>query len=180
MKLEITGRHFQIPDKFRALIQRRLGELPRLMGRSVDVLDAHVILSVEKHRCMAEIVLKGKTVNLAAIEECADMYASLKAALDKIERQVKKFKRRMIATKRQVSAAKAVAVAAVLPEASSDHQPRVIPERLASKKPKALEEAILDLNASRDHFVVFRDADSNRIQVIYKRKDGNYGLIQPE
>src|SRR5688572_10457469 len=93
MQIEITGRHVNITEPIKAHTQNRLKKFTKLF---VEPIDVHVILSVEKHRQCAEIVLKSKLFSLTSIEETADMYTSLSKAIEKIERQALKEKEKVI------------------------------------------------------------------------------------
>ena len=177
MNIEITGRHVEVTAPIRNYINVRLKKLPKVVGNDADV---HVILSVEKHRHVAEVVLSSKVGTVTGIEQTNDMYSSISKALEKIERQALKHKQKRIAGKRAESPAKAVAAASVrLNAVDGRTRDRIIPKEV-SKKPMAIEEAVLLLGRSEDNFIVFRDAQSDLITVLYKRKDGNYGWICPE
>ncbi|HEV8131427.1 MAG TPA: ribosome-associated translation inhibitor RaiA [Acidobacteriota bacterium] len=173
MNIEITGRHIEITPALHAFVEQHLAKIPRLLGDNVAI---HVILTVEKRRHLCEIVLKSKTAQLACMEETNDMYASVVRASHKLEKQANKTKKKRVEVKRRKNAAparrKSVTVV-VVPGLA----PSVIEESI-SKKPMAIEEALLNLNDSGNGFVVYRDADSQSISVVYRRKDGNIGLIR--
>ncbi|MBI1748172.1 MAG: ribosome-associated translation inhibitor RaiA [Acidobacteria bacterium] len=178
MKIEITGRHFDITAPIRNFIMVRMKKIPRVIGDQVAV---HIILSVEKHRHVAEVVFSSKVGKVTCIEQTHDMYTSIGKALEKIERQALKLKQKRIAVKRNKIPTKTVAaaVAGNSERVDSAGKGRVILKDV-SKKPMALEEAMLNLGQSEDNFIVFRDAQSQLVNVLYKRKDGSYGLICPE
>lgn len=178
MKIEITGRHFEVTDPIRNYINVRVKKLPKVVG---DQASLHLILSVEKHRHMAEVVLTAKVGKFTCIEQTKDMYSSISKALEKIERQALKIKQKRIATKRTISPAKAVAADSLRNSIPVDNKAggRIIFKEV-SKKPMEIEEAIMSLGQSEENFIVFRDAQSLLVSVLYKRKDGNYGLICPE
>jgi putative sigma-54 modulation protein len=172
MNVEITGRHIEITPALHAFVEQHLDKIPRLLGDNVAI---HVILTVEKRRHLCEIVLKSKTAQLACTEETNDMYASVARASHKLEKQANKTKKKRVEVKRRKNAAPArrKSVTVVRPSLA----PSVIEESI-SKKPMAIEEALLNLNDSGNEFVVYRDADSKSISVVYRRKDGNIGLIR--
>ncbi len=168
MNVEITGRHIEISPALRAFIQGHLDKIPRLLGDNVSI---HVILTVEKKRHLCEIILKSKTAQLATMEETTDMYGSVIRATHKLEKQALRTKKKRVEVKRRGTAPvqrKSVAPVAV---------PLLIEETI-SKKPMAIEEALMNLNDSNNGFVVYRDADSKSVSVIYRRRDGNIGLIR--
>ncbi|HEY3131667.1 MAG TPA: ribosome-associated translation inhibitor RaiA [Acidobacteriota bacterium] len=171
MNVEITGRHIEITPSLRAFVQEHLDKIPRLLGDNVSM---HVILTVEKKRHLCEIILKSKTVQLATMEETTDMYGSIIRAMHKLEKQALKTKKRRVEIKRRKTGP--VRRKSIVPIALAA-VPSVIEETI-SKKPMAIEEALLNLNDSGNGFVVYRDAESKSVSVIYRRKDGNIGLIR--
>lgn len=172
MNVEITGRHIEITPALRTFVEQHLDKIPRLLGDNVAI---HVILTVEKKRHLCEIVLKSKSAQLACMEETNDMYASIVWATHKLEKQANKTKKKRVEVRRRKAAAPARRKSAALMR--SVPGPSVIEESI-SKKPMAIEEALLNLNDSRSGFVVYRDADSKSVSVVYRRKDGNIGLIR--
>jgi putative sigma-54 modulation protein len=183
MQIEITGRHVEITEPIKVYVEKRLKKFAKLF---IEPIDVHVILGIEKHRQSAEIVLKSKLFNLTSIDESTDMYNSVNKAIEKIERQALKQKAKVIGNKRQPAAvtaqnrAKAVAPGKAKGDQESKPRSRVIMEELKRKKPMGVEEAVIDLSESDRNFVVFRDSESEDLHVLYKRKDGHYGLIRPD
>ena len=136
----------------------------------------------------AEILFHWREHTLTAKETNADMYQALTRCIDKIEKQALKLKKKIIDRRQD-----AVPMSAVAPDTSPDAaadggaagaaEPRpagrIIAARRYKVKPMTAEEAVMSLAEDGDQFVVFRDSDTDRLSVLYKRKDGNYGLIQP-
>ena len=179
MKVEYTGRQIEVTPAIQSFTEEHLHKIRKILGEMIDV---HVILTVEKHRHIAEISLKTRSFKATATEETHDMYASINAVLEKIERQAVKHKDKYIARKRKIistavagggnpSAREAVAVAA--------ESTRVIRTRSFAPKPMTIEEAVQEVTSSNNEFLVFRNSESERVSVVYKRKDGNFGLIEP-
>ena len=136
-------------------------------------------VAVEKNRQTGEIVVRWLNHTLKAADTNADMYMALTRAIGKIEKQALKIKKRIIDRKH---GARKTSEVAPTPDGQLEASPkpsRIIAARRYSVKPMTAEEAALSLSAKADHFVVFRDADTNRIGVLYKRQDGNFGLIEP-
>lgn len=180
MQIEITGRHVEITEPIKSYVHNRLKKFGKLF---VEPIDIHVILSVQKHRHGAEIVLKSKLFNLTSIEETTDMYNSVNRAIEKIERQALKQKERVISNKRQPLTGDLSPAGKGAPSTSDNNSGRrfsIIVEELQRKKPMAVEEALIDLSESDRNFVVFRDSESAGVHVLYRRKDGNFGLIRPD
>jgi putative sigma-54 modulation protein len=179
MNVEITGRHIEITPAIHSYVLKRLRKFTRIFGEDIGF---HVIIDVEKTRHKAEILLKSKLVKLTGRGQTNDMYSSILLAVDKIERQALKHKSKIIETKRQRAKAKSVAnksivgtISAPVPAVSGDG---IVMEEDVHKKPMAVEEAALELSQSELPFVVFRNAESGEVNVLYRRKDGLLGLIQ--
>jgi putative sigma-54 modulation protein len=144
-----------------------------------STLSTHVIIDVEKNRQTGEIVVNWRDHTLTAKDTNVDMYMALTRAMAKIEKQALKLKKKIIDRKQS-----ARSTARIAPEPdghleATPRPPRIIAARRYPVKPMTPEEAALNLSGKTDQFVVFRDADTSRLCVIYRRKDGNYGLIEP-
>jgi putative sigma-54 modulation protein len=183
MTTEFTGRNIEITPALRSFTEKKLAKL----GRYLDgITEAHVILRVEKHRQSAEIIVSSRRAKLSGSETTADLYASIGKVLEKLERQAKKLKEKRTWGKARVKGAASIrAVRAVRAErAASDGDaaaaPRLIRTKRYALKPMTVDEAVLQVQGSRDSFLVYRDAGSQRVSVIYRRADGNLGLIEPE
>jgi len=177
MHVEITGRHIEITPAIRNYVLKRLRKFTRLLGEEIAF---HVIVDVEKQRHTAEILLKSKLLDLTGKGETADMYSSIIRAVEKLERQALKQKSKIIETKRQRAKAQSVAVKTGEREEAAKAAARRrngSQEEEAHKKPMAVEEAVLELGHSEYPFVVFRNAESGAVNVLYRRKDGLLGLI---
>jgi len=179
MNVEITGRHVVITPALRTYVLKRLRKFARILGEDISF---HVIVDVEKERQTAEILLKSKLLDLTGKGVTDDMYSSIMLAIEKLERQALKHKSKIIEGKRQRAKAKSVANKLGIEEASARvlaQRRNGIQEEEAQRKPMAVEEAVLELNHSDYPFVVFRNADSGAVNILYRRKDGTLGLIHP-
>src|SRR5678816_2496770 len=144
-----------------------------------STLTTHVIIDVEKNRQIGEIVVYWRDHTLTAKDINNDMYMALTRAMAKIEKQAVKLKKKIIDRKQ---GAKSVARVAPEPDGgieATPRPPRIIAASRYPVKPMTAEEAALRLSGEPDQFLVFRDADTQRLGVLYKRNDGNYGLIEP-
>jgi putative sigma-54 modulation protein len=176
MKYEYTGRHIEVTPALRSHVENYFTKLNHLFdGNNAK---AHIIIEVEKGRHRSEIIVKWKDQVLTANSTVSDMYQSLSKTIDKIGKQASKLKNKVI--DKHQKAKKITAVAApnneVEPEKGS---PKILDVNNYRVKPMTAEEAAISLNVDENQFLVFRDAETERVSVIYKRKDGNYGLIQP-
>jgi len=177
MRFEYTGRHVEVTPAIRRHVEDQFRKLEHVFnGTNTRV---HVIMEVEKNRQTGEVVVHWLDHTLTATDTNADMYMALSRAVEKIEKQALKLKKKIIDRKHTARKTSAVAPN---PDGQIQATPppvRIIPARRYSVKPMTAEEAALDLSDSNDHFVVFRDAETNRVGVLYKRQDGNFGLIEP-
>jgi putative sigma-54 modulation protein len=173
MNVEITGRHVVITPAIHDYVLKRLRKFTKLFG---DEISLHVILGVEKDRHTAEVLLKSKLLDLTGTGQTADMYSSITLAVEKLEKQGLKHKTKIIETKRHLAKAKSVAEKSGVGAAPRARR-NGIQEEQARRKPMAVEEAVLELGQSDYPFVVFRNADSGAVNVLYRRKDGSLGLI---
>jgi putative sigma-54 modulation protein len=177
MTFEYTGRHVEVTPAIRRHVEEQFRKLDNIFNGTEPRV--HVILEVEKNRQIGEIVVHWRDHTLTAKDTNADMYMALTRAVDKIEKQAVKLKKRIIDRKQH---ARKTSVDAPNPDGQLEATPlpvRIIPARRYAVKPMTAEEAALNLSGRTDHFVVFRDADTNRLGVLYKRQDGNFGLIEP-
>ncbi len=178
MRFEYTGRHVEVSPAIRRHVEDHFKKLDHIFNGD-STLKTHVIIDVEKNRQIGEIVVNWRDHTLTAKDTNADMYMALTRAMAKIEKQALKLKKKIIDRKQ---GAKSTALVAPEPDGhleATPRPPRIIPARRYAVKPMTAEEASLRLSGEPDQFLVFRDADTQRLGVIYKRKDGNYGLIEP-
>jgi putative sigma-54 modulation protein len=186
MNLDITGRQVEITAALREFAEDKLRKLEKLLDGPLDI---HVVLGIEKHRHTAEVKVKSRTAILSGTEETNDLYASIREVADKLERQALKHKEKVTGRKRR-EATRTSEVAAAMAEAEAeervprigeeDNPARVIRSERYRLKPISLEDALMELETSREDILVFRAAGTNRVRVLYRRRDGHFGLIEPE
>ncbi len=180
MRVEYTGRHIDVPNEIRRLGDRKLRKLARVLP---GITDVRVILSTDRHRQVVEVSLHSRHLDLTATEASSDASLSLSTVMDKLirqaERHVGKLRVRKGGGRSRATSLKSVApLSATGPP--EEPAPRVIRNRRFVVKPMTVEEAALEVGASPEGVIVFRDAATERVNVLYKRKDGNLGLIEPE
>ncbi|MBI4265567.1 MAG: ribosome-associated translation inhibitor RaiA [Acidobacteria bacterium] len=193
MRLELTGRHVTITPAVRKAVERRLARLGRMLNDSMH--SVQVVITREKGRHRVELTLhaRGEHFMHAAVVG-RDLPTALTAAAEKLEHQAQKLKSRWTERKRQgVSAAKA-ASAAPRPErargvfgngaeGAAEPEPRavrIIRARRYAVKPMSVDEAALEVGAGLEAFIVFRNASTDAINVLFRRADGHLGLIEPD
>lgn len=176
MQTSVTFKNLDPSDHLKSYVSNKLNRMDKLLDNPAE---AQVVLSVEKIRHIAEIRLTGDRLNIVCREKSNDMYSSIDLALDKLEKQVKKQKAK-IKNHRQGNRGEekpAETVAAEEPEEVP--APNVIVQNL-EYKPMDVEEATMQMDLISDSFLVFRNARTNQINVLYRRNDGDLGLIQPK
>jgi putative sigma-54 modulation protein len=181
MQISVTFRHVDPTPALRQYAEEKLERVKKYLRRPVD---AHVILSVAKERHVAEITLKADHVTMFAQEETHDLYSAIDLALDKLEHQAQKLKAKRRSHKggsaRGAEPPEVVTSVLAADRRGPGGAPEVIRSQRVPAKPMSIEEAVEQLRGSRDEFLVFTDASSQTLAVLYRRKDGNYGLIEPE
>jgi putative sigma-54 modulation protein len=182
MEITVTFRHVDPTPALRAYAEEKLGRVKKYLRRPVD---AHVILSVAKERHVAEITLKADHVTMFAQEETHDLYSAIDLALDKLEHQAQKLKAKRQSHKGRSGprGGRAPQATASMPAAKRQAPgggPAVVRSQRVAAKPMSVEEAVDQLEESRDDFLVFTNASSQKVAVLYRRKDGKYGLVEPE
>lgn len=177
MKFEYTGRHIEVTPAIRSHVEEHFDRIKHLFGK--DDNRAHVIIEVERGLHRSEVVVKWRNQVLTATSTLEDMYQSLSQSIDKIEKQALKIKNKVIDKSHKARKAGEIAPTPVEEVAPSKDTPRIINTNNYSVKPMTVEEASMVLEQDGNNFLVFREAGNEQIAVIYKRDDGNFGLIQP-
>ena len=177
MEFEFTGRHTDITPAIQQLARKELGKLDKVLDSAP--MRAHVTVTSEKHRKRTEIVVYWRDSVFTAVGENTDPAQSVASAAQRVVKQAMRLKEKFKTRKRTRSSVKEVAPIPGGAIEAAPPAPRIIPARRYRVKPMTPEEAALLLADSDDLFIVFRNAESNRIGVLYNRTDGNYGLIEP-
>ena len=176
MRLDITGRHVDINAQLRQLINRRLVKLERLLNDSA--ISAQVILTLERYRHRAEIIIHARGDNtLRGLGVGTAWPVALRDAAAKIEQQAQTLKGKWKERKRRGAGARDVATP---PATDQGRTPRIVRATRYAVKPMSVEDAALRVEGSADAFVVFRNAETDAVSILYVRTDGNYGLIEPD
>lgn len=177
MRIEYTGRRAEVPREIRDLAERKLTKLGKVLR---GITDVHVVLASDKHRQQVEVTVHSPHLTLTAADESPDAGQSLATVLDKLARQAQRRvgKVRERKRRRRDTSPRDGATAASSP--SKDGLPRVVRSRRFFAKPMTVEDAALQVTSSDDGLLVFRDAVTARLNVLYLRRDGRLGLIEPE
>ena len=177
MRIDFTGRQMDVSTELQKYTTQRLNKLNRLLRNNFEL---HVILTAEKHRRIAEITLSFRDHSLVGIETTADARSSINGALDKLERQAVRLMGKRRERKRRPKPAEAVLLNVLRSQRTDDDGRRVLEKDRVPIKPMTVDEAIDSLDAARIGLVVFRNTETERVNVLYRRDDGNLGLIEPE
>lgn len=179
MEIEYTGRHTEVPAPLKSLAERKLRKLERLLGGATH---AHIVLAGSGRSRSAEVTLQSRRLTLAAREQNAEPATALAAALEKLARQVHrhlgKRRRRKGGTPLVLGAPATAAPPARAPRAADG--PRIIRSRRGLAKSMLVEDAARVVQANEEGFLVFRDVETARLSVLFRRTDGNLGLFEPE
>jgi putative sigma-54 modulation protein len=177
MQTSVTFKNLDPSDHLRAYVSDKLDRFDRLLDNPAE---ANVVLAVEKFRHIAEINIVGDRLLINGKEETNDMYSAIDMVLDKLEKQIKKSKEK-IRHRRTTAKNKAKKIEEINEEYALPDEDvvRHIKIKNIEYKPMDVEEAVLQMDLMSDSFLVFTNARSDQINVLYRRKDGHYGLIQP-
>lgn len=178
MQITTTFRHMEQSDALKSYVEEKLERVKKYIDEPVV---AQTYMTVEKIRHIVEITLTAKGVTIKASEATNDMYASIDAVVDKIERQLRRYKERLKGHKPSADIRTREGLKTIVQAESLELQqaPVVIRSETISIKPMFVDEAVMQMDLMHKEFLVFTDAATENINVLYRRKDGNYGLIEP-
>lgn len=175
MKIIVSGKNLEVTEALKEKVIKKVGKLEKYFQPGTE---AHVTMSVEKNRQIIEVTIPFKGIITRAEVSNEDMYASIDKAVDILERQIQKNKTRLQKHLHE-SAFKGDNFDSNvnIPE---EHEFKIVRSKRFAIKPMAIEEAVLQMNLIGHEFFMFSNAESKEVNVVYRRKDGNYGLIEPE
>lgn len=177
MEIIIHGDKLKITDSMNEYIKEKLGKLDKYLKDS-DSARANVIVKVKNnHEQKVEVTIPLKTFILRTEESQTDFYAAVDKAIDKLERQIRKNKTRMMS--KHVKTGYDFAVSEIEVDKEDDDK-KIIKRKTVDVKPMNEEEAILQLELLGHQFYMYKDSETDKPAVIYKRTDGNYGIIESE
>jgi putative sigma-54 modulation protein len=185
MNVTITGRHMEVTE---ALKDHVRGGIDKVLSHFDKVIDADVVLAVEKRHHIAEVNLHANGLRIHGKEKSEDMYASVDAVIEKVERQVRKHKDRINRHQpRKSESLPDYNYAIIAPAAengqssdvAADSKHEVVNREKLSMRPMSVDEALMQLELIEAKFIVFSNTETSQINVLYEREDGQYGLIEP-
>jgi putative sigma-54 modulation protein len=182
MQVHITGRQVAITPALRKFAEEKLRKVEKLLGGPIE---AHVVLAVEKRRHHAEIQVKSRTALLSGARETEDLYASIGDVVDKLERQALKHKEKLTTRKKRDGRRTTASTPSPEPPPPPKRRkayagPRIVLSDRYRLKPLSPEDAAMELDSQGGDLLVYRDDQTYRVNVLYRRKDGDFGLVDPE
>ncbi|MBQ7585266.1 MAG: ribosome-associated translation inhibitor RaiA [Desulfovibrionaceae bacterium] len=177
MNISFVFKNFEASEHLKKYARRRMEKLGRFFGKSSG-LEISVVLSVDKFRHRCEVTVTGEGLHINAGEQTSDMYAAIDLVVDKVEAQLKK-KVSRVKEQRRKAREKNIDVFTYNMEAEAENDPQVVGSPRFATKPLYLDEALMQLEAIGSEFLVFLNAENNRINVVYRRRNSGYALIDP-
>ena len=174
MQLSVKGRNLEVTDALRSYAEEKLSRLTKYLE---NIVTANVVLSVEKHRQIAEVTLRVRDLTIRAEESTDDLYSSIDLVLEKLERQILRYKERIMTHETRAARGEGRPSAGT---AAPEGESRLVKTKRFAVKPAELDEAIMQMDLLGHNFYVFRNARTDEVNVVYRRRDGHYGLIEPE
>lgn len=180
MQVEFTGRQTVVPAAARVAVTRRLDKLEKVLH---GITHVHVVLTADKHRRIAEVTVHSPHLKLAAAEESDELALAAASVMDRLVRQAQRHLGRHRSLKRSGARRGAAAIWSGILSSRDVTTPgiaRVVQTRRVLPRSMSVDEAVLELEASGEDLLVFRDSITDQLHVLYKRKDGRLGVIEPE
>lgn len=179
MKIKFNFKNFEPSEHLKKYARERYEKLSKYL-HDTDVAELQVNLEVEKFRHIAEVILTAKDMHISATEETEDMYSTVDLSLDKLEAQLRR-QREKVKDKKKKIREKQVRMDIINfgPVESGQRETRIVATDLYEPKPMSLEEAAMQLGTLNYEFLVFLNSETDRVNVVYKRKNGDFGLIDP-
>jgi putative sigma-54 modulation protein len=173
MKTKVSGKNIEITEALRNAVQTKMEKVGKYFQTDTE---AQATLSVEKNRQIVEVTIPINGSLLRAEEETYDMYESIDRVVDKLNKQIQKYKTRL---QRRYKGHDTIRFEYIPNIKEDEEEIKIVRTKRFPVKPMAAEEAVLQMELIGHSFFVFTNANTSEVNVVYKRKDGNYGLIEP-
>ncbi len=179
MQITITARNLEITDALKRYAEEKVARLQKFADQ---ITSAHVILSIQKHRQIAEVTLRVRELTIRAEESSDSLYSAIDVVADKIERQILRYKEKILGHSGRGSVRSRFRdeTSRVEAEPFSDDGPRIVRTKRFAMKPLSPDEAAVQMNLLGHNFFMFRNSGTQEVNVLYRRQDGDYGLIEPK
>jgi putative sigma-54 modulation protein len=175
MRIRTIGKNIEVTDALKSSVEKKLSKLEKYFGESVN---ATATLSVQRNLQKIEVLIPFNNVMLRAEEKNDDMYSAIDLVIDKLEGQIRKQKTKL--QKRNYEDSLRFQNILSYDEDLSNGEPEIVKTKKFAIKPMSDEEAVLQMELLGHDFYVYKSSNTNQVNVLYKRKDGNYGLIEQE
>ncbi|MFQ5900471.1 MAG: ribosome hibernation-promoting factor, HPF/YfiA family [Thermodesulfobacteriota bacterium] len=178
MQVTVTFRHMESSNALRDYAKKKIEKIEKYLIKPIDV---HFVMSVEKFRHIVEVTIHTNGVPIKGEGATEDMYSAIDLVIDRLEKQVKRYKERLKKHKSNIDhSIPTLKLQVISQENIEDNpEPRVIKTENFNVKPMFIDEAVMQMGLLNNEFLVFTNAKTGNVNVIYRRKDGNYGLIEP-
>jgi len=183
MEVTIKGKNLQVSDALKDYPQKKVSKLEQHFA---TIKEAVVTMSQQRTQHIVEVTLEGDGVLIRGEERSQDMYASIDQVVEKLDKQISKLKSKLIEKPRSETARvqaeiESAAATAIIPETAAEaEEPRIVRTKRVAVKPMPPDEAAQQMELLDHDFFVFLNSETGQLNVLYRRKDGNYGLIEPE
>jgi len=172
MQISVRGKNVEVTDALRDYVTKKLNKLDRYFDGAGE---GQVTLSIAKENHRVEVTIGVNGLLLRGEEQSPDMYASVDLVVEKLERQVDRYRTKIARRLRTAPPS-----APLSQEAELDDVPRLVRTKRFPMKPMTFEEAVMQMNLLGHDFFVFNNGDTETVNVVYRRRDGHYGLIEPQ
>ncbi len=173
MNIIVTGRNLEITPALRDYAEKKMAKFERYLS---NITEAIVTLSIQKYQHKAEVLIKANGYMIQAEGVTGEIYSSIDEVVEKLEKQIKKYKEKINSHRKGENKSPLTASS---PGSVSEKEPRIIKVKRFDIKPMSPEEAAMQMELLDKDFFVFENERTGQFNVIYKRNDGNYGLIEP-
>jgi putative sigma-54 modulation protein len=175
MNVTFTTRGFELTDQIKKFAREKLKKIESLD----ELINVTLTMAQSRHLYKAELLVHDRNARFTAVQSTPDIYKSILSVVDKVQKQVKRHKEKMHGRKRQAPQ-KGTKLVQNMATSERLAPPRIIRSRKQDVKPMSQEEAVLQIESMKQEFLVYRDTGNDRICILFKRKDGNYGLVDSE
>ncbi len=177
MNISFTFKNFEPSDHLKGYAQKRFEKVGKFISDSEA--DLQVNLLVEKFRHKADVILNADAIHISAYEDSEDMYTTIDLVLDKLDAQLRRMREKQKNRSRQARGSKVQMNFLSYEDLAAEDGPTIVGTDTYEAKPMSVDEAAEQLNTLDNEFLVFLNAETDDVNVIYKRKNGDYGLIDP-
>lgn len=177
MEIFVRGENVKVTKAIENYAKDKLGRINKYIGDSNNVR-ATIVLNVKNHNQKVEVTIPLKSFILRAEETRDDLYAAIDVVVDKLERQIRKNKTKLLSKKIKDTSSKEFMIEEI--ESIDEDEEKIVKRKKIEVKPMSEEEAIIQMELLGHQFYIFKDVETSKPAVVYKRKEGNYGIIESE